>query len=388
MSKIPNASVGALKLLGLDNMKTANAVSSLGASAAGHAGHWARGLIPLGGAAIGAALAPDGEGMQGAALGLGAGMMMHQALPGGSKLPMAATAPKPAGTPAVAPTPQPAPVQTEMKLPGVGPKPAPKVGIVDRVQKFVGGNKPAPAAAPQPGPVFRQGDGQQSLDFSKQQGPAPVAAGPQQSLNFGNTPNLTANNQQHFIPDNAKPPATVPQQGDLFGQQVKKSAELYQMKTAGVQLGLSIPGTPLSVGFKGDDSRERGPGMTKWVPRKTMERALQGTYDEGLDQTALMDEAAGHGEYSSPLIGAAAGMAAAHKWLPQGGAVSKILGGLGGAAVGAGYHEYQRKGNTEDMQQALRGVYHQPEKRPLIAGQGHHTAREPQPILLSRSQME
>ena len=161
-------------------------------------------------------------------------------------------------------------------------------------------------------------------------------------------------------------------------------------KLADLGMSFGIPG--IGVNVAGKD--ERLPGMDRWVPRGTIERAYQGL-EQGYDAPALYEQAAGEGRLLHPAIGAVGGAALAHKLpgilarLSEGGTaltkgVSPVsnagftaLSGLLGASTGALYNRATEGDRVEGMHQAIRGVSREKAKQP--------SAREAMPMVMSSS---
>lgn len=218
------------------------------------------------------------------------------------------------------------------------------------------------------------------------QPPAP----PPGQLAMGNSPGMMQPQQPIQLTNGTPPQGRQQVPPEIQKMYDHKFASYYAAgyKAAALGFGVNIPGTPFSVSSK-SEQMERRPGMTRHVPTQVMDRALTGLYDEGLDPQALMEESAQHGEFSSPAIGALLGAYAAHSKMPGGGMAPKVIGSLMGAAGGSMYHHFkQSPDNQSNMHQALRGVYASPGHRGVIRGQGHESAREPTPLLLSRSGTE
>lgn len=146
-------------------------------------------------------------------------------------------------------------------------------------------------------------------------------------------------------------------------------------------VGTNLPGTPFNVGTNLKSKEERLPGMNSWVDRDLLERALQGT-SEGLDAQALVNMEADRGSLMHPALGALGAGAAVKKYLPKSGNTGAVLAALLGAGGGALYNQFTAGDRRDSMVDALRGVYQ--ERGFPIQGQGHTTASEPQAMLLSQ----
>lgn len=162
-------------------------------------------------------------------------------------------------------------------------------------------------------------------------------------------------------------------------------------KRAALEFGVGLPPLnvplggdlklPVSVGLNMKPKTERLDGMNRWVDQKVLERAFTGT-SEGLDAQSLMDLEASRGSFLHPLMGAGAAAALTHFKLPSAGPVGTALAGLLGGGAGALYNQSTANSRRGDMAEALRGVY--TERGFPIQGQGHATANEAQPMLVSR----
>jgi hypothetical protein len=120
--------------------------------------------------------------------------------------------------------------------------------------------------------------------------------------------------------------------------------------------GVAVPGTPFSVGANLKNKDERLPGMSRWVDRDVLERAMQGT-DQGLDAQALVDQEMHRGNLMHPLMGAAAAAALTKYKLPGAGNVGALLAALTGAGAGSVYNHVTADSRGKDMMEALRGTY-------------------------------
>lgn len=148
-------------------------------------------------------------------------------------------------------------------------------------------------------------------------------------------------------------------------------------KLADISMGTGVG--PFSVGMSEKDVRL--PGMNRWVPRGTVEQAYQGL-QQGLDQQALLEEAAEAGNLKHPAIGAGLAAALAHYGLPGVGAPglgagAKVLAAGVGGGVGAIYNQLSRGRRVSEMREAIKGVHGEQE------GMGHHSAREDMPLVVS-----
>ena len=135
---------------------------------------------------------------------------------------------------------------------------------------------------------------------------------------------------------------------------------------------VSVSPQGASLGLSRKD--ERLEGMNRWVPRSTLEHAFTGV-DEGYDDQALTEQAAESGNIIHPALGAALGAALAHYGIaPSVGA--KVIGGLAGAGLGSMYNRATTSGRVSDMQEALKGVHHEKHRT-------QETSREATPMVVS-----
>jgi hypothetical protein len=277
----------------------------------------------LAGAGVGAFMAPEGQGLQGAALGGTAGYLGGAAIGGGARAAAgrvqnmfrrpvtgaASAAPAGARGPLITPVPQ-HPIPTPPMLPA-----------------GVGGQFISPPMGPRPAAPFARGAEDAKI--------------------------VTASYLEHGINKVAME----------FG------------------VGTNLPGTPLNVGYSHKSKEERLPGMNRWVDRDVLERALQGTSD-GLDAQALVDLEGDRGRLSHPALGALLGGGLTKHFLPKSGNAGAALASLIGAGSGALYNQATAGDRRDSMVDALRGVYQ--ERGFPLQGQGHSTANEPPSMLLSR----
>jgi hypothetical protein len=164
------------------------------------------------------------------------------------------------------------------------------------------------------------------------------------------------------------------------GKREKKSS-LEDFKIAvDMTTSMGIPGTPFGVGIK--DQRERLPGMSRWVPRSTIERGFDHA-DEGMDADAVEGLEADRGSVAHPLLGAALAAAGARKFMPQSGVMGPLLGGLVGGGLGALYNQATRSRRVEEGLEAFNGAQREREKFP-IRRHPSQTANESAPLAVSR----
>jgi hypothetical protein len=150
--------------------------------------------------------------------------------------------------------------------------------------------------------------------------------------------------------------------------------------SADISMGIGIPGTGGSLGVK--DQRERLPGMSRWVPRSTIERGFNYANAE-LDPQAVAELEANRGSISHPLLGAALAAAGARMSLPQSGVLGPVLAGLAGAGAGTLYHQATRGRRIEEGLEALQGAQREREKFP-IRRHATQTANESTPLAVAR----
>ena len=161
-----------------------------------------------------------------------------------------------------------------------------------------------------------------------------------------------------------------------------KKSSLDDFKIAvDVSGGFGIPGVAgVSMGIK--DQRERLPGMSRWVPRSTVERGFDYA-DEGIDPEAVADLEAERGTIAHPLLGAALAAAGAHKFLPQSGVLGPLLGGLVGGGLGTLYNQATKGRRIEEGLEAHSGAQRERERFP-IRRHPIQTANESTPLAVSR----
>lgn len=165
--------------------------------------------------------------------------------------------------------------------------------------------------------------------------------------------------------------------GAQFGSPFDKESSLRKFKLAfDFSLGLNVPGTPLSVNLK--DQKDRLEGMTKWVPREDIERGYQ-YVEEGTPLEDIADEATRRGGVMHPLLGAALAAAATKKFAPGTGAAGPALAGVLGAGAGSLYNKLTEGGRVEDALQGYEGA-----RRSFpLRRHGVQTANESKPLLLA-----
>jgi hypothetical protein len=309
-------------------------------------------ILPALGAATGALLAPEGEGTQGAILGgLGAFGAQTAALAGARKLKGVMT---PAAKPAVPPV---APGGKQMAQTANLPphladlhkwnqQEKSYASAQDMIKRETMSNNAELAKLNPPGPT-------------PQISPATIAA----SKVHGTDPALVT-----AMMNAPKPPP--------------KQASLARFKlSVDASVGVGIPGLPgVSVGVK--DQRERLPGMSRWVPRSTVERGFDYT-DAGLDPEAVADLEGSKGTLAHPLLGAALAAAGARKFAPQSGLLGPLLAGLGGAGLGTLYNQATKDRRIEEGLEAHSGAMREREKFP-IRRHPTQTANESTPLAVSR----
>lgn len=145
------------------------------------------------------------------------------------------------------------------------------------------------------------------------------------------------------------------------------------------EYGVSV--SPQGASYSTSSKDERLPGMNRWVPRGTLQRAFEG-FDEGYDEQALTEEAGESGHIAHPAIGAALGAALAHYGVaPSLG--GKIMGGLAGAGLGSVYNNATRGDRETNMREALKGVHGERGHHPKHPNHGKTTANESVPMVVS-----
>lgn len=158
-------------------------------------------------------------------------------------------------------------------------------------------------------------------------------------------------------------------------------AELAKLKMAvDVSGSFGIPG--LGVGFGIKDQRERLPGMSRWVPRSTVERGFDHA-DSGTSPEDVAAQESERGTIAHPLLGAALAAAGARKLMPNSGALGPLLAGLGGAGLGTLYNQVTKDRRVEEGLEAHSGAVRERSKFP-INKHPTQTANESTPLAVSR----
>jgi hypothetical protein len=150
-------------------------------------------------------------------------------------------------------------------------------------------------------------------------------------------------------------------------------------KVAEASIGLTVPGSPISIGFRSRD--ERLPGMHRWVPRDFIQRTHE-ALDAGLDPADVIDDERRRGTLVYPALGAGAAAAASHFGLALPGSAT-ALAALLGAGSGATFHDVTTGHRTRDAREALHGVLRERQREFPVQGQHHATASAPRPALIS-----
>jgi hypothetical protein len=200
--------------------------------------------------------------------------------------------------------------------------------------------------------------------------PGPAGYAPGEFMMPGNilTPERQKNLAKLVAPARARSrPLALPR---TFGKVGFEKLSDYNM---GVGVG------PFGIGTS--TKSERLDGMNRWVPRETIENAYQGL-QQGLDQQALMEQAAESGNLQHPAVGAGLAAALAHFGLPGSSATglptgAKALAALAGGGLGALYNKATAGSRAADMAEAIKGVQREQRK------DTHHTAREAMPLVVS-----
>jgi len=309
-------------------------------------------LLPLLGAAAGAALAPEDERGQGAMLG-GLGMLGAQsALFGRGK----GTPPVATAAPVVAP---------KRSLADTG-----RIAFDEGKNSFKRWLESPSTTTPQAAPALRASTSSPVDSMPRARSVADTYAANQAAheaaaRRSGIDPDLLSNLKEEFA-----------------RQGLNKKGSLAQFKLA-LDVGGSVPVPGLGgVGVSFKDQRERLPGMSRWVPRSTMERGFDYA-DQGFDPEAVMDLEADRGSVTSPLSGAALAALGAMKFAPKSGASGALLAGLGGAGLGSLYHKATSGTRAREGVEALEGAQRERQKFPI----GRHavqTANEATPLAVSR----
>lgn len=326
---------------------------------------WAKAILPAAGAAMGAMLAPEGEGLQGAALGgLGALGMQSAALAGSNKLKGAFT-PKPnphAGTPGGKQMAQTAKLPEHLADLHKWNKQEKMFGQTqDMIKREMAGTDAELAKLNPPGPT-------------PQISPATAAA----SKHFGTDPAMVTAMMNAPGPMKGAPPMQAPGQ---VPPPPPKQASLASLKMAvEISGGFQLPFLGASIGVK--DQRERLPGMSRWVPRSTVERSFDYA-DAGTDPAEVAELEGDRGSLAHPLLGALLAAGAAHRYAPGSGVMGKVLAGLAGGGLGTLYNQQTKERRVNDALEALSGTQREREKFP-IRRHPTQTANESTPLAVSR----
>jgi hypothetical protein len=308
---------------------------------------WAKAIVPAMMAGTGALLAPEGERLQGAMLFGGAGLAGQSAVLAGANKLKGAFTPKP---------------NPHAATPG-GTQMAQTAKLPEHLADLHKWNKQEGMAA-QAHHQYVNEMASTNAELAKLNPP-----GPQPQI----TPETIAASKR-----NGTDPALVTA---MMHAPKPKEAALQQFKLSlDLSSSVGVPGAGVSFGLK--DQRERLPGMSRWVPRSTVERGFDYA-DQGLDDEAVADLEADRGSIGHPLLGAALAAAGARKLMPYSGALGPILAGLGGAGLGALYHKGTMSRRTEEGVEALNGAQREREKFP-IRRHKTQTANESTPLAISR----
>jgi hypothetical protein len=318
-------------------------------------------LMPLLGAGVGAVLAPEGETAQGAALG-GLGMLGAQsALLGRGKSLPHVPAPAPAAVPH---TPAPS---TRPSLTEVG-RAAFDQGKED-LKKWFNAVPPETASTVTHAPHAAAG-------------PPNVASMPRARSVAETYATNQAANEAAARRAGMDPEAFAELKKEFERQGFYKKSSIAQFKIA-VDVGGSVPIPGLGgVGVSFKDQRERLPGMSRWVPRDTIERGFDYA-DKGFDPEAVMDIEGDRGSVVHPLTGAALAAAGALKFAPKSGPGGALLAGLGGLGLGHLYNQQTRDTREREGLEALEGAQRERSKFP-IRRHAVQTANEATPLAVSR----
>jgi len=381
---------------------------------------WAKAIMPAAGALMGAIAAPEGETLQGAALGgLGALGVQSAALAGAKGLKGAFT-PKP--NPHAA-TPGGTQMIQNANLKGMTPAQQ-DLNKMHRQEEFFAKTRagdqremahtnaelaklnppgPAPQISPATAAASQHFGTDPAMVTAMMNAPGPLKGAPQR---HAPGPQMDADLQALHgdvsAPGPIQPPSAA-QQMDADLQAAsnppipgttkkapkekkekgrKKGASLEDFKIAvDVSAGVSLPILGgASIGLK--DQRERLPGMSRWVPRSTVERGFDYA-DEGIDPEAISELESERGSIAHPLLGAALAAAGAHKFLPQSGVLGPLLGGLVGGGLGTLYNQATKGRRIEEGLEAHSGAQREREKFP-IRRHPTQTANESTPLAVSR----
>jgi hypothetical protein len=172
-----------------------------------------------------------------------------------------------------------------------------------------------------------------------------------------------------------------------YAMAAKRASELYGVKEADWQFGVSPNQLPFRIGYS--DKATRLEGMHRFVSPDVINQAYEGI-DQGHDPQAILDTAKDTGSLLHPGVGAALGAYGVHRFLPSGGLPGMALGALAGGGLGAIYNAATAGDRIRDMSEALRGIQLEDQKRvsrlSAIGGQPSTTANESNPLLVSRGE--
>lgn len=330
---------------------------------------WAKAIAPLLGAAAGYVAAPEGEGVQGAALG-GLGALGLQSAALGLK----GTFPRKAGA-----APVPASVQTP--TPGgttVFPKGAPVP--ISAIPASIHNAAQQHDVDPQELYARRM---QQVQTRSPASLPAVTPELLAASKHFGTDPALVLQMMNKPGPMHGATPLGIPQvtPTPVTKHEPQVAAMANRFKPAMDLSGnIGIPGLA-SVGVGHRNSQDRLPGMSRWAPHDTIERGFDYT-DSGMDPQAVANLEADRGTLTHPLLGAALAAAGAAHFFPKSGITGPVVAGLLGGGMGSLYNQATRGRRVEEGLEAFQGAQRERGRFPL---QRHpvQTANEAPPLTVS-----
>jgi hypothetical protein len=353
---------------------------------------WGKAVLPVLSSLAGAALAPEGEGAQGALLGGLGALGLQSAVFGHGKS-------------------APAHVPAAVRAPSAPPATAAPSAPAGRTMQDVGHA------------AFAQGKEQLhrwlNAPLTKTPAPAPTAHSAAPSLPASpsiSTPGgkswadtrqarqdlqerVLKMHRREYIPQRdpvaalksptavdgvqpSPPPGQDPQVMAGMRREFAKKGSLEQLKLS-IDVGgsIGIPGMGgLGVSLK--DQQERLPGMSRWVPRGAVERGFE-YLDKGFDPESVMDTEAERGSLIHPATGAGLAAMGAAKFAPKSGPGGMLLASLGGAGLGTLYHRATNSQRREDGREAFEGAERERSKFP-IRRHPTQTANEASPLAVSR----
>lgn len=323
---------------------------------------WGKAVLPILSSLAGAAMAPEGEGAQGALLGgLGALGLQSAVLGRG----------KPAPVHAPMATPAPSPVAGGHSIQDVGN--AALAQGKEQLHRWL--NAPLTKTTTAPSPSL---PAQPSVPT-----PGGKSWAQTRQVRQDLEDRVAKMRRREYVPQRAQhPPGQDPEVMAGMQREFSKKSSLEQFKVA-IDFGgsIGIPGMGgLGVSLK--DQQERLPGMSKWVPRGAVERGFE-YLDRGFDPESVMDAEADRGSLIHPATGAALAAMGAAKFAPKSGLGGSMLAALGGAGLGTLYHRATNDQRRDEGREAFEGAQRERSKFP-IRRHATQTANEASPLAVSR----